>query len=236
MKTPLISLAVGIFSLFTSFSAYANYTYTFTTQPFDYVYNTTLEGPIAPIDTSNFLKFVITTDELLRSDRQYGTLDILNMGTIEASLGNLTNKLDITDYNSTPQDIRIELTSFNQNGAPDQWNIQLLDGNVAYGQQNLELLSFYTRNYEFQGDSFSQIQAAYSFEPFSYLYAESYSGKWEISQISSPIPENETYALMLAGLGVIGIFERRKGRDSSYLKKALRSKRSYSIRKLPKMI
>jgi hypothetical protein len=209
MKNKCLTLTVGAFSLFTSLSAFADYTYTFTSNPLSYLYNTFQTGQLSTLDSDDRFKFVITTEQALQTNLQYSAADLLSMGTMEASLGKFKNTFDLSDFNADSDSLRVDLTAFDENGTPSAWFFQLPDESFKYGKANLDTLTFYSRDYE-EGGSFSQLQAMASHEPFEYLYAESIGGKWSVSEISSPVPEAPEYAMFLAGLGLIGFISRKR--------------------------
>ena len=87
------------------------------------------------------------------------------------------------------------------------YSIQYNLGGVCYPQACLVLVSPDAKLYTFESFNSTDLNENWSVIPVN--------GSWvlrgaDIGQIASPVPEPETYAMLLAGLGLIGFTARRR--------------------------
>ncbi|MDI1310126.1 MAG: hypothetical protein PSV17_11960 [Methylotenera sp.] len=193
----------------------AAYRYTYTSSPVtDIIANDNMRGDeFKPISNNDFLTIVINSPTLLVQVIEYQS-GVNPIGYFE----NASTQISFGAYSLTDTELEgivfrnLFVNEYDANGLPTAWSFNLV--NFPYGNgevpeyfRGLQLLS--------DGDA----NGAYN-EIFSYINVptdEYYinaiargTGKWTLEQISSTVPEVETYAMMMAGLGLIGFISRRK--------------------------
>lgn len=196
----------------------ADYRYTFTSGPIGGILaNDNVSGnALVPIEIDDFMTIVINTTaapmtQLL--DHPSGQAPIgsfLEATSIQMSLGSFyldTRTAVGSSYRS------FFISEYDTNGLPTSW-----------------MLNFVEEPYIDQppGNSYELIQlnsTGVDDEVHNSIYADSNtpdhlyyvvanaigSGQWTLEQISSPVPEVEPYALLVAGLGFIWFVRRRRG-------------------------
>ncbi|MEW5787510.1 MAG: PEPxxWA-CTERM sorting domain-containing protein [Pseudomonadota bacterium] len=107
---------------------------------------------------------------------------------------------DVSLDNNDSYEIQFSLdgTTWGLSGAPVDLSIGAGEGNVGYGMDT------------FSGD-IASIRAKYA--RVMAVGGDGYNSVGELSFNAAPVPEPETYALMLAGLGLVGFAARRRARD-----------------------
>jgi hypothetical protein len=108
-------------------------------------------------------------------------------------------------------------------GNPPRWSFDVSQV-FTYAPEDNSALFFLS---SLEGNIFS-ITAIRPFLEYHTIVAAS-GGAWTRNEVSSPVPENGIYALLLRGLGLVGYRVRSKRKDSSYLRKSPRSKYNYTI-------
>jgi hypothetical protein len=211
------------------FPAQSAYQYTYTSAPFDSVDNTFIRGQIYNISTDSFLKIVITSATLLKA---FDPNPLAN-ATYDFNVEGFNHRVmpDTTEGNTLAKSDLI-IRDIGQTGLPTSWYLAYQQTNLFQPGNSDQIDYIETRYFSdnlYTNFSYTVSQAG----NVSFINAEGLPGTWTLNEINSPVPENETYALLLAGLGVVGYLVIRKRKESSYLKMAKRSKkRTYAIRRL----
>jgi hypothetical protein len=83
---------------------------------------------------------------------------------------------------------------------------------VTKGSFNVDSGSAYTFRFQVTADSFNMASAG-SHVGAGYAGADGRGASYGITSVTAPIPEPETYAMLLAGLGLMGFVARRRQRN-----------------------
>jgi hypothetical protein len=214
MKLPANSLTPYVLGLSliaaTAFPGIANadYTYQYTGNPFQVTYTQITQidtGDFITVETlfNTFLNAEIRTSELLTAGSSLADVD-----TVRFYADFLYGTLDVTYPGPppTPSDVDPTVGAFlnigavDSNGLPTLWNIGI-DQYAFYGGR----AHAFAMNTSNEQDSLTGYD-----EPFVFYSGTGLNqpGTWQLAV--SPVPEPETYGMLLAGLGVLAGIARRK--------------------------
>lgn len=200
--------------LMSSLTALADYRYTYTSGPVNEVSGT------PNLEPDDFMKIVIeTTAAPMTQGIEYRAGAnpqgyFYEATYIEMSLGAFTLRSNEVEWNVYTS---FFINEYDVNGLPTNWNmnfVSLPNGAPCSGCGFFEQIQL--TSYGQEGDSHNSL-SRYFENPTGFYFESAIaqgSGTWSLEQISSPVPENETYAMMFAGLGLIG-FVNRKRRKST---------------------
>jgi hypothetical protein len=204
-----MSVVTGIFTLCTALPSLAAYQYTYTSRPFEYVENSFTSGPGAGIDTSDFLKIVITTNSLFGDD--FSTNEgILDNATIDFTVGDFSNRaLPVTNEAPLYVYARNFVSAVDNNRLPTSWGFEYGEELNRFTDPNFQSVAYYSV------EELTQFSATL-ISPGSNerVFGAGFYGKWTLNEVSSPVPELPASAMLLAGLSVIGIASRHKKQPS----------------------
>lgn len=196
----------------------ADYRYTFTSGPItEIIANNNIRGnELVPIEPDDFLTIVInTTAAPMTQGADYPSGSnpkgyFLEATSIEMSFG--AYHLNSADAGYNPY-TSFFINEYDASGLPTNWNFNLVTepyGSAGSTPDYFEQLQFLSQGDG--GNSYNSI-FTYSLTPAGEYYMNAIAagpGQWTLEQISSPVPEVETYAMMMAGLGLVGFVSRRR--------------------------
>jgi hypothetical protein len=183
-------------------SAHADYTYTYTGNQFSLGYNYATNTYFTP-NVNDYLTFSITTQNMLIPNSTYSSLSIpTGLKTNYPTIFNITAADGISSISINHGSYFVFNSSalIGSNGLPVNENITLEGAQPSTGN-----LAIYSINSTSNSSLSMWSYALNSFSP----------GTWSLKQVphvagESPIPEPQSYAMMLAGLGLIGFTLRRR--------------------------
>lgn len=183
-------------SLITSSTAFATYQYTYTSGLFQYVNS---DDPTLNVSTDSFVKIVIKSETLLDT---FADNPLAN-ATWDFSVEGLNTRARPDGfYGDIFVASNLLIRQIGQDGLPFSYFINYTESDrsgvgpsIGYYATN-EMTQFF---YGF-GDSQSP----------QGVYAAGGPGTWQLSQISSPVPELPEFAMFMAGLGIIGFVNKRR--------------------------
>jgi hypothetical protein len=183
--------------------AFSAYQYTYTSNPFQYVENTFTSGADFNITNDSFLKIIVTSENPLETFN----LEPLVKTTWDFSVEGFNNRAQPRGvYGDTQIGYDLIIERIGNDGLPNSFYINYVE-NYAKGPGPLDRDGIgYYADEEFAQFAFFSNRG----ENFSRVFGVAGGGSWTLEQVSSPVPEVETYAMMMAGLGLIGFVKRRK--------------------------
>lgn len=214
-----LSFVFATFLLVFCNPAQSAYQYTYnTTIPFD-TFSNLFEDALEEFKNftaDNSFMLTITSDNLLTPSLTRSSNELLALATFDFMVGNYSLRAqDTLDPDSEVVPVftplytsGLFLHEVDSNGLPTKWlfNTKVITFLTDGYYQSVE---YQTSN--FYGPGTASFNVDY-YWPIAHqeIIATSTTGVWTLNEISSPVPENEPYAMMLAGLGMVGYFGRRK--------------------------
>jgi hypothetical protein len=212
------ALLTGII-IFTVAPAFADYTYTYIGNPFYWFYTPSMVGnQMAPNTLGNNLTISFSVQDLLRPNGYNNSISSYYNLSVSDGITSISTK----NLSTQVENFGMYELSTNANGIPINWSTvaQLnYNMNINYPSE----LTTYTRNQPYSQQDFAM---NYSYNPndhsTNYQLATDYSpGVWSVVPtvrlatdkllfVPALIPEPETYAMLLAGLGLLGFTARRR--------------------------
>lgn len=197
----LLSVFTSSILVLFSGSVLSAYQYTYTSQPFQYVENDFTRGHIFNISEDSFLKVVITSQIPLET----WDLETLSTATYDFTVEGFTDRArpDGTYGNQFyASDLLIQ--QIGDDGLPTRWYLNLTK-TITLPNDGTTSIGYYT------DDFFTQFGYSETFNGVTQrIYAAGGVGSWELSQISSPVPEPQARVLFLSGLGLMAFVSRRR--------------------------
>lgn len=181
--------------------ALAAYEYTYTSGSNLYFESNVVSGNGLNITPDDLIKIVIRSDNLLTP-----TDNLLFDASLKFSVGNYTQGAAFTE--AQPPELNftnLAISEFDNNNLPIQWAFDISRVVALAPEDNSSY--FFLSSPEFNVFSASADTPRGVFNIIS-TYAN--TGNWTLNEISSPVPEVETYAMMITGLGLMGFVARRR--------------------------
>lgn len=223
-----LSFVFAVFLLGFCFPAQSAYQYTYTTtapfDPFSNRFEDAVEEDYRNFTADNSFKLTITSNTLLTPSLTRSSNETLELATFDFMVGNYSLRAQDTlnpDSEVVPVFVPLYtsglfLHEVDSSGLPTKWLFNtkvitfLTDG--YYQSVEYETTNFY-------GPATASFNVDY-YWPITHpeINATSTTGVWTLNEISSPVPENETYAMMLVGLGVLCFVGRRRNHTKIFKK------------------
>jgi hypothetical protein len=217
----LVATLICITTIILPLQALSAYRYTYTSGPLTYLESIVNIGNPPTIQADDVFKIDITSNALLTP-----STFLLADTKFSISIGDYVIEPVFSEVEPPVLNFTfLEMSEFDDNHLPTHWSFDVSQV-FAFAPNDNSALFFLSSP---MGNIFS-ITAVRPLLDYS-IIATASPGAWTLSEVSSPVPENETYALFFAGLGIVGYRIRNKRKDASYLKKSRRSKFNYQIQR-----
>ncbi|MDI1308991.1 MAG: PEP-CTERM sorting domain-containing protein [Methylotenera sp.] len=201
----ILPLGFILLTMFPSL-AKANYIYSYTGNPFLETYHVMTQIDDVQWEMVGYTDEISLGIEIQTVGLLTTSSSIDNITSLKIFTTSLTNPTELIYPGPTPDEFNpqvggyLNIGSFSADGLPSTWNI------------NLNRFAFYGGRGHFIDMSSSNLSDSINGydEPFVTFEGEhrGQPGSWKVSV--SPVPEPETYGMLILGLGVVGFVTRRR--------------------------